>query len=178
MTHAGCAACARHQVEPLPSDFRERTRHVHDALKAAQAPRPRVAVIDGMDPLTIAGHWVPEQVKRAGGIAVLGMAGAHSQAITVDALRAADPEVLVFAPCGDTGDAAARAARQLLALPEWSWMQGRRVVAIDGNVLASRTEAGLVTGIETLAALLNPACFPAESSKHAAMVVLPSIPLA
>ena len=66
------------------------------------------AVIEGdvrsietlLDPLFSAGHWTPELVRRAGGIDVLAAPGAHSVTIAVDQIRNANPELLLFAPCG------------------------------------------------------------------------------
>lgn len=52
-----------HEAESLDEAVAARTRAVHDTLKAAQAPRARVAVVSD-EP------WVPALVKRAGGIYV------------------------------------------------------------------------------------------------------------
>ncbi|MCI0723763.1 MAG: cobalamin-binding protein [Acidobacteria bacterium] len=41
----------------------------------ANAPRPRVACLEWLDPPFIAGHWVPEMVARAGGTDVMGRLG-------------------------------------------------------------------------------------------------------
>ena len=154
-------------VATLSHDLQDRVRHVHETLKAARAPRPRVAVIDGTHPLSLAGHWVPEQVKRAGGIAVLGDAGAHSRVVSMDMLRAADPEILVFAPCGTTLDAAAAEARHCLTLVVWQWAVGRHIWAIDANSLTSRPGPCVVNGIETLARIFNPDCFSPLDEQYA-----------
>jgi len=66
--------------------------------------RPRVAVIEWLDPPMAAGNWVPEMVAVAGGIDVLGRAGAHSHWIAWDDVAAADPDVVVLVPCGFTLD--------------------------------------------------------------------------
>jgi hypothetical protein len=52
-----------HDAEALDANVVARTRAVHDTLKAANAPRARVAVVSD-EP------WVPALVKRAGGIYV------------------------------------------------------------------------------------------------------------
>ena len=110
----GDAIGRRAEADALIASSAARMRRVHETLKAARAPRPRVAVIEWIDPLFVAGHWSPELVRRAGGIDVLAEPGAHSVQIDVDAVRAADPEVLLFAPCGFDVDRAAREAGTLL----------------------------------------------------------------
>lgn len=139
---------------------RARLRRVHETLKAAQAPRPRVAVIEWGEPLYVAGHWMPEMVKRAGGIDALAKPGEHSVTVTMEQLRAADPEVIVIAPCGYDLPRARHEGERLLALPDWQWARTRRIFALDANAFASRPGPRLVDGVEILAALFNPTLFP------------------
>ena len=42
--------------------------------RVANLPRPRVLALEWLDPLYVAGHWVPEMIERAGGLDVLGRA--------------------------------------------------------------------------------------------------------
>lgn len=158
------------EAEELLAGLRARLRHVHETLKTASAPRPRVAVIEWTDPVYAAGHWVPEMVRKAGGIDVVAKAGAHSVAVDVDAVRSADPEVLFISPCGYDVARAARAAEWLLARPEWAWARGHHIWALDANGIVSRPGPRLVDGIETMAAAMHPELFPAPLSEHAAAV--------
>jgi iron complex transport system substrate-binding protein len=136
-----------------------RMRTVHETLKAAAAPRPRVAVIEWTDPVYAAGHWMPEMVKRAGGIDVLAAPGSHSVKVALDTVRAADPEVIIIAPCGYNLERAATEGRETLSTPDWAWARERRVFAIDANALATRPGPRLVDGVEVLARVFNPALF-------------------
>jgi iron complex transport system substrate-binding protein len=154
--------------------LRARLRGVHDRLRSAAAPRPRVAVIEWPDPLFVAGHWVPEMIRRAGGQDVLAEAGAHSEVTTVDRIAAADPAILIIAPCGYTVDRAALVADDLLSRPEWQWAHARGVCALDANTLTSRPGPALVRGVEVLAAVLHPTLFPAPPA-DAAIVQRPAI---
>lgn len=138
---------------------RMRMRRVHETLKAAQAPRPRVAVIEWGDPIYAAGHWVPEMVKRAGGIDVLATPGEHSVVKTLQQVRDADAEVLLIAPCGYDLPRAVKEADRLLALDDWAFARSRAVFAVDANAFASRPGPRLVDGIEVMARLFNPQLF-------------------
>ena len=163
----GDAIGRRAEADALIASSTARIRHVHETLKAARAPRPRVAVIEWLDPLFVAGHWTPELVRRAGGIDVLAEPGAHSVQIDVEALRAGDPEVLLFAPCGFDVVRAAREAEALLETDAWRWACGRTAWALDGNALTSRPGPRLVEGIEVMAAVFAPALFPAPAVSYA-----------
>lgn len=144
-------------AEELVLGLRRRMRAMHDRLKAARAPRPRVAVLEWTDPLFASGHWVPDQVRRAGGVDVLARPGAASRVVTMDDLREANPEVIVVAPCGfDAHRAEAEARRLRAAAP---WLAGAALWAIDANALTSRPGPRVVDGIEVLAPIFAPALF-------------------
>lgn len=161
------------EAEELLLGLRARMALVHQALKGAAAPRPRVAVIEWSDPVFAGGHWVPEQVRRAGGIDVLGEAGEHSKVFTLASVAAADPEIVVVAPCGYSLDRAASEATALLDQPRWSFLRGRQVWAIDANAFTSRPGPRLVDGIEALARIFNPAHFSPLDDEHARLIHSP-----
>lgn len=161
---------AADEAEELLAGLHDRVKHVHETLKAAKAPRPRVALVEWTSPVYLAGHWGPEQIKRAGGIDVLGVAGAHSVPVSMDALRAADPEILIFAPCGYGVQAAAAEARACLARPEWAWAANRIVWAMDANGLTTRPGPRIVDGIEAMARIFNPSLFSPIDRRHATRV--------
>ncbi|HEV7994292.1 MAG TPA: ABC transporter substrate-binding protein [Gemmatimonadaceae bacterium] len=150
--------------EGLVASLLDRMRRVHETLKAAKAPRPRVAVIEWLEPVFVAGHWTPELVRRAGGIDVLAEPGAHSVTVDVGAVRDANPDIVLFAPCGFDVVRAERESRALLATSEWSWARGLECWALDGNALTSRPGPRLVEGVEVLASIFAPGLFarPAE----------------
>ena len=158
-------------AEELLIGLRDRVKHVHDALSRSKAPRPRVALIEWTSPVYIAGHWGPEQIKRAGGVDVLGTAGSHSVTVPMEVLIAADPEYVLIAPCGYSLTAAVAETRRLLTLPEWSWLPGRQLWALDANGLVSRPGPRVVDGIETMARIFNPMQFSALDKRHAQRIL-------
>ena len=125
--------------------------------------RPRVACLEWLDPLMGAGNWIPELVELAGGTAVAGHTGTHSQWLDWAALAAADPEVIVALPCGfDLQRTRAEVAR-LRARPEWfrlSAVKSGRVFLADGNAYFNRPGPRLVDSVEILAEILHPELFP------------------
>ncbi len=158
------------ESEELLDGLRARLRRVHETLKAAQAPRPRAAVVEWGDPIFTGGHWIPEMIHKAGGIDVIGTAGEHSRTITLAELRAARPEILVVAPCGYSLPRAIDEARRLLALDGWEWAREIPVWAIDANSYASRPGPRLVEGTEILARIFNPSLFTPLDPSHAVRV--------
>jgi len=48
-----------------------------------------VALLEWLDPLFAPGHWVPEQIERAGGESVIGVRGERSRESSWEALATA-----------------------------------------------------------------------------------------
>lgn len=152
-------------AEELVLGLRRRMRAVHDALGAARAPRRRVALVEWTDPIFSSGHWVPEQVRRAGGVDVLAEPGTHSRVVTVRTLQESRPDVVVVAPCGfGVRRSAEEARRLLLANP---WLEGAQVWALDATSLTSRPGPRVVDGIEVMAQIFAPSLFSSVSESLA-----------
>jgi iron complex transport system substrate-binding protein len=169
----GAAVAQPEAATALVASLVARLRRVHETLKAARAPRPRVAVIEWTEPLYAAGHWVPERVRRAGGIDVLASPGEHSRPRALAELVAADPEVVLVSPCGYSAARAADEAARLLGGAAWRWLAARRVWAMDANGIVSRPGPRLVDGVEAMAAIFNPALFAPVTADRALPVPPP-----
>ena len=156
--------------EELLAGLRARMRTVHDTLKAARAPRPRVAMIEWTDPIFSGGHWVPEMIRRAGGLDVLAPDGGHSKVVAAADVGAARPDVVLIAPCGYGVDRATEEARRVLGTAPWRFANGCDVWAMDGNALTSRPGPRLVDGIEVMARIFNPTLFSPVDPGYATRV--------
>jgi len=127
-------------------------------------PRPRVAAIEWTEPLMAAGNWMPELIALAGGESVFGEIGRHSPWLEWDALRAADPDVIVALPCGFDLARTRREMAPLAARPGWDELRAvreGRVYLADGNQYFNRPGPRLVESLEILAEILHPDAFPA-----------------
>ena len=121
--------------------------------RTAGRRRPRTLVLEWTEPPFAPGHWVPEMVDVAGGESVLGTAGEKSFRVTWDDVAAAEPEVVVCAPCGYGLDASRGLAEQLV---ESGVLPGVPVWAVDANASFARPGPRLVDGVESLAGILHP----------------------
>ena len=116
--------------------------------------RPRVAALEWLDPVYVAGHWTPQLIELAGGEDVLGFPGEHSEVLPWEAVAAAEPEIVVVMPCGYD---ASRAHEEAIAHAEQLANLGARlVVAVNASAYFSRPGPRLVDGLELLAHILHP----------------------
>ena len=121
---------------------------------------PRVAVVEWLDPLIVAGHWAPDLIDLAGGRPALGRPGARSEVVDPAEFAAADPDVIVLAPCGFTIEQTLRDLPVPGARPEWQALRAvreGRIFALDGRAYVNRSGPGLYRAVELLAAAIDPA---------------------
>jgi iron complex transport system substrate-binding protein len=131
-----------------------------DAVRRAvkDADPVRVAAIEWLDPVFIAGHWTPQIIELAGGADVLGFAGEHSEQSTWETVAAARPEVVVVMPCGYDAERSREEALRYAA--ELRGVGARRTVAVDAAAYFSRPGPRLVDGLELMAHVLHPDLVP------------------
>jgi iron complex transport system substrate-binding protein len=132
--------------------------------------RPKVACLDWLDPLMVAGHWVPELADFAGGQNAFGEPGQPSEWLTWEKLREADPEIMVLMPCGFGLERARLEAEVLRDQPGWKNLRAvkaGKVFIVDGNSYFNRPGPRLLDSLEILAAILQPALFPAPRGNKA-----------
>ena len=143
-------------------DLIARTARRVDAVRVAVrgASRPRVAALEWLDPVFVAGHWTPQLIEMAGGRDVLGFPGEHSEETTWDTVVAAHPDIVVVMPCGL--DTKAAHAEALAHADELRSAGAGEVVAVDAGAMFSRPGPRLVDGLELLAHVLHPDRFELE----------------
>jgi iron complex transport system substrate-binding protein len=126
------------------------------AAAVAGSVKPRVAVVEWVDPPFTAGHWLPDLVAAAGGLPVAAQPGAPSVRTSWASVAAAAPDLVVVAPCGYHLEGAAEqavvAAGELRGVPAW---------AIDADGIVVRPGPRLVNGVEALAWIFHPEAVPA-----------------
>jgi iron complex transport system substrate-binding protein len=143
--------------EGLVREMQDRIAAV--AARVAGRPWPRVAFIEWVEPLMAGGNWMPELIEAAGGHNLFGAAGKHSDWMQWDELVAADPEVIVVAPCGYGLERCLQELPLLEAKPGWAniaAVRQARVYFADGNAYFNRPGPRLADSAEMLAEMIHP----------------------
>ncbi len=139
----GAALQLSDEAEELVLGLQSRLR-----LLAAErsAQYPRVLCIEWLDPLYLAGHWVPELVALAGGTDVGAAPGSRSARAEWADIGRLQPECLLIMLCG-FDIARSRAELERLTQPDALELMSRVPTWIlDGNAYTSRPGPRLVDG--------------------------------
>jgi iron complex transport system substrate-binding protein len=123
---------------------------------------PRVVGLEWLDPPFAVGHWVPDQIRRAGGWDLLGHDGQPARPTTWDEVAEVDPDLILLMPCGyHLGETVADWKRT--QVPEWvadvAAIRRGNLIALDGSSYFSRPGPRVVDGIEMLAEIFDPEAF-------------------
>ena len=147
-----------HEAERLLESIGAKLASI-DAEVAQTVSRPRVAFLEWLQPLFVGGHWIPEMIEFAGARDGLGKVRTPSFRVHLEDVTAAQPEVLVVAPCGYNAEQARAEYRSITFPRDWQEMpavRSNQIYYVDANAYFSRPGPRLVTGIEILAKLFHP----------------------
>jgi iron complex transport system substrate-binding protein len=142
----------------LASTLRDRLASIAQHVASVEH-RPSVACLEWLDPLYVAGHWIPEMVHAAGGTPALIDPGAPSRRVSPDDLRDAAPDVVVLMPCGFSVERTRRELSSLTNAPWWRQLPAvrrSRAFIVDAASYFSRPGPRLVEGVGILAGLCHP----------------------
>ncbi len=153
----GTAAHVESSADAVVASMRRRISKVEE--RVAGRPRPRVVVLEWLDPLFAAGHWTPEIVELAGGHEVIATPGQRSREMEWHEIVAADPDVLLIACCGLDEDRSRIELARLADRPGFSDLRAvrsDRIYVADGGAYFSRPGPRLIDSLELLAESLHP----------------------
>jgi iron complex transport system substrate-binding protein len=149
------------EATELAASLRSRVLAVKET--AARLPMLNVFCLDWADPPFAAGHWVPEMVEAAAGVNLLSEKGGPSRQVTHREIRDANPETIVFMPCGYYLEEAEEEAPRVFEhaeLQETPAVRNGNVFAVDATSYFSRPGPRIVDGLEILAWALHPDAYP------------------
>ena len=121
-------------------------------ISSKQKNKPSVACIEWIDPLMIAGNWIPEMAEIAGGENILGKSGNDSHWIKFEEIINKDPEIIIFLPCGfgikKTKEELNNLLKQDKAWKNLKAYKNNKLFITDGNQFFNRPGPRLIESLE------------------------------
>ncbi len=165
----GDLAGEKARAEDLVADLVDRLAAVWQKVEFLDQ-RPRVMMLEWLEPPFAPGHWVPEQAESAGGVCVLGKAGERSVTTTYEEILESNPEVLILIPCGYYIADTVRQLEHTTFPSAWRDMEAIKqteVWAMDATSYFSRPGPRIVEGVELLAKVFHPDIFGSPNPEEA-----------
>jgi len=132
-------------------------------MSSKQKIKPTVACIEWIDPLMIAGNWIPEMVEIAGGKNILGKSGDDSHWIKFKDILNQDPEIIIFLPCGFNIEKTKQELKNFLKQNNnWKSLKSfknKKIFIADGNQFFNRPGPRLLESLEIFAEIMHPNLF-------------------
>ena len=122
--------------------------------------KPKVACVEWIDPLMVAGNWIPELVSISGGDDIFGNIGKNSHWIKFEEIKKSDPDIIIFMPCGfDINKTNEELKFFLKKNPIWKSLKSFKnesFFVVDGNQFFNRPGPRLIDSIEILLEIIHP----------------------
>ncbi|MDP4198808.1 MAG: cobalamin-binding protein [Bacteroidota bacterium] len=141
---------------PVLRDLRTRIEHVKRAVK--RLSKPKVLVLEWVDPPFASGHWIPELVEIAGGENTVAFKHAPSREVTWDQVVAARAEIIIIAECGFDVQRQKQDIKifwEKIRAAEHGFDVMPEVWVCDGSQYFSRPGPRLVDTLELLAGIIH-----------------------
>ena len=156
----GRACEVEDQANLVVAAMRQRDQAIQDKL-ASVMWRPRVFSLEGINPLVVGGHWIPDMLRLAGGNQDMFAPGCGAERLDWDVVRKYDPDKLFIDLCSSDLARNLREAPWLEMQSGWrdlSSVRNGEVYLIDHSYF-SRPGPRTIDGLELLAGLIHPELF-------------------
>ena len=156
----GRACGAEGQAAQTIASMRERLQAVQDKLPPV-VKWPRVLSLEGINPLVLGGHWIPDMLDLAGGKQEMLAPGSAAKRLDWSEVRAYDPDKLFIDLCSSDLERSLRESPWLETQAGWrdlSAVRNGEVYLIDHSYF-SRPGPRVIDGLEILAELTHPDLF-------------------
>jgi iron complex transport system substrate-binding protein len=134
----------------LALELRDRT-----ATPRSRSPRPRVAVVEWLDPPILAGLWAPDIVRAAGGAIVGTRPGKPGVRTSWAEIAHAEPDLLVLSPCSFSVERTLRELHQNALGAQVEQVHASRGLFVADEAYFSRPGPRLADGVDLVRNLLS-----------------------
>ena len=144
--------------EMMVAQLKSRMEAVAQKARALKS-KPRVALVEWIEPMMAGGNWMPELIEMAGGINLFGEAGKHSPWMNWEDLVAAEPDIIIVSPCGFDIERTMQEMYLISDRKEYAGLKAAKngkVFVADGNQYFNRPGPRVLESLEMLAEMLHP----------------------
>lgn len=149
------------QANLLINKIKEETLNIKE--KSKDEKTKNILCIEWLDPLMVAGNWIPDLLDFSNGKSIIGKSGKHSPFIKLDDIDVKDFDHVIFMPCGYDIFKTENELKKFdyLFLKEF---KNKKKFIVDGNRYFNRPSASLFESTRILCEIIHPNIFPPKPS--------------
>ena len=120
--------------------------------------KKKILCIEWLNPLMVAGNWIPKLVSFAGGNSIIAKSGSHSPFILNEDIRGVEFEKVIFMPCGYD----ILKTKNEIKKKNYNFMNffnGKEQIIVDGNKYFNRPGPDILESIKILCEIIHPNIF-------------------
>ena len=124
--------------------------------------KPKVCCIEWIEPIMVAGNWIPEMIEIAGGVNIIGEHGKYSIKTDLKNILRYQPDKIVIVPCGFKVYQTINDLDFLTSKAEWYKLKAvkdNEIYIVDGNSYFNRPSQRIIDSLEILASIIHPELF-------------------
>lgn len=159
----GQRECGIQAKQLLDSRITKVRKAVENRHSGNQLVRPKVTLLEWLDPLYCSGHWTPQLIEWAGGVDPIGEAGAPSRVFSLEKLVSLNPDILLVACCGMSEDRTRAEWDEVTSMEHPVgdlWLQldavrNQQVHYFDGSAFFNRPGPRLIEALEVVSKIIE-----------------------
>lgn len=143
----GNSGLGRDRAQRIKSQLLDWGRNLYERLR-----NKKVVVLSGVEPLEVAGCWVPDIIKLVSGRPMKPDLRRISAPVTWEEIKDFAPDAILVAPRGKTLEESVRSLQKLQELPDWDFVPAvkRGEVAFSDGIRLYQTGPGILEGAGVL----------------------------
>ena len=117
-----------------------------------------ILCIEWLDPLMVAGNWVPDLLDLSNGKSIIGESGVHSPFVQIENIDEEDIDIVIFMPCGYDIYKTEEEIKKFNYL-FMSTFKNKKKFIVDGNRYFNRSGPNIVENVKILCEIIHPDIF-------------------
>ncbi len=155
-------------AQDLITEFWIKLNSINSKVGTELSTHPKVLCLEWLEPLMVAGGWIPEIVKLAGGVPLIISKPEKFREVLWSEIENSNPDIVVIFPCGypisKTLDEI-KSSTELKKLSTFRAFKEEKVFICDGNQFFNRPGPRITDSCEILAGLFHPQKFKENSNE-------------
>ena len=148
------------EANTIVDKFDFKTKQVKKKIKNKH--KKKVLCIEWIQPIMLAGNWMPDLIHNVNSISVATTSGKHSEFVSNEFLRNLEFDVVIFSPCGYDIKKTFSELNKSQQLKEL--LSNKKKFIVNGNRYFNRPGTSIFESIDILCEILHPEIFTPQPS--------------